>query len=209
MTKQEFLSQLRKGLSGLSQDEIEERLTFYSEMIDDRMEEGISEEEAVAEIGPADEIAAQISSDIPPAEPVPDIPPAEPVKEEIKSKRTLKAWEIVFLVLGAPIWLSLLIAAVAVVCSLYCALWSVVIALWAVDVSLIGSFLGCMVSGTVAALHGSGLAGAVAIGAGFICAGLSILLFFGCRGATKGIAFLTKKIASGIGNLFVRKENAQ
>ena len=45
MRKQEFLAQLRKALSGLPQDEIEERLTFYGEMIDDRMEEGLSEEE--------------------------------------------------------------------------------------------------------------------------------------------------------------------
>ena len=30
MSKQEFLAQLRKGLSGLPQDDIEERLTFYS-----------------------------------------------------------------------------------------------------------------------------------------------------------------------------------
>ena len=39
MTKQEFLAELRRGLSGLPQNDIEERLNFYSEMIDDRMEE--------------------------------------------------------------------------------------------------------------------------------------------------------------------------
>ena len=38
MHKQEFLAQLRKGLSGMPQDDIEERLVFYSEMVDDRME---------------------------------------------------------------------------------------------------------------------------------------------------------------------------
>ena len=35
MSKQEFLVQLRKGLSGFPQDDIEEHVTFYSEMIDD------------------------------------------------------------------------------------------------------------------------------------------------------------------------------
>ena len=55
MNKQEFVERLRKGLSGLPQDDIEERLTFYSEMIDDRMEEGLSEEEAVGEIGSVDD----------------------------------------------------------------------------------------------------------------------------------------------------------
>ena len=65
MSKQEFLVQLRKGLSGLPQDDIEERLTFYSEMIDDRMEEGLSEEDAVYEIGDIDELISQIVADIP------------------------------------------------------------------------------------------------------------------------------------------------
>ena len=65
MTKIKFLLSLHDRLSGLPQDEVEERLNFYSEMIEDRMEEGISEEEAVAAIGPIDEIAEQIIADIP------------------------------------------------------------------------------------------------------------------------------------------------
>ena len=44
MNKQEFLAELRKGLSGLPQDDIEERLIFYDEMLEDRIEEGLSEE---------------------------------------------------------------------------------------------------------------------------------------------------------------------
>ena len=45
MTKNEFISRLRARLSGLPKDEIRERLAFYGEMIDDRIEEGLSEEE--------------------------------------------------------------------------------------------------------------------------------------------------------------------
>ncbi len=51
MSKQEFLAQLKDGLSGLPQSDIEERVAFYEEMIDDRIEEGLSEEQAVSEIG--------------------------------------------------------------------------------------------------------------------------------------------------------------
>ena len=51
MSKQEFLAQLRKSLSGLPQEDIEERLTFYSEMIEDHIEEGLPEEEAVSAVG--------------------------------------------------------------------------------------------------------------------------------------------------------------
>ena len=65
MDKQEFLLRLRKELSGLPREDLEERLTFYSEMIDDRMEEGVSEEEAVAAAGSVDEILWQTVEEVP------------------------------------------------------------------------------------------------------------------------------------------------
>ena len=43
MKKLEFILALRNRLSCLPQDEVDERLAFYSEMIDDSMEEGLSE----------------------------------------------------------------------------------------------------------------------------------------------------------------------
>lgn len=100
MDKQEFLSKLRAKLSGLPQKELEERLSFYSEMIDDRIEEGLSEEDAVKELGTVDEVAGQV---------IAEIPLSKLVKERIKPKRALNVWEIVLLAIGSPIWLSLMI----------------------------------------------------------------------------------------------------
>ncbi len=199
MSKQEFLVQLRKGLSGLPKDDIEERMTFYSEMIDDRVEEGLSEEEAVLAVGPVDEIAAQIIS---------DIPLTKLVKEKVKPKKRLRAWEIVLLVLGSPIWLSLLIAAFAVILSLYISLWSVIISLWAVFASFIGCALGSIAAGIGSAIGGNGLTGVAMIGAGIVCVGLSIFTFFGCKATTMGTVWLTKKIAIGFKNCFIKKEEA-
>ena len=65
MNKDQFLEELRKKLSGLPQEDIDERLAFYSEMIDDRMEEGITEEDAVAGLGTVDSVVEQIMSEIP------------------------------------------------------------------------------------------------------------------------------------------------
>lgn len=59
MNKQEFLKELRGRLAGLPEEDIDERLTFYGEMIEDRMEEGLSEAEAVSAIGSVDEIVTQ------------------------------------------------------------------------------------------------------------------------------------------------------
>ena len=65
MLKEEFLAQLRGGLAGLPQEDLEERLAFYSELLDDRMEEELSEAEAVAAAGPVEQIVQQIIAETP------------------------------------------------------------------------------------------------------------------------------------------------
>lgn len=195
MTKQEFMTALRAKLSGMPEQDVEERLSFYSEMIDDRIEEGMSEEDAISQIGSVDEIASQIIS---------EIPLTKIVKEKIKPKKRLTAWEIILLVLGAPIWLPLLFAAISVFFAVYIVIWSVVIFLWAVEIAFISCSFGGVISGVICAICGRIPAGIAMIGAGITCAGLSIFLFFGCKGVTKGILLLTKKIALGIKNLFVK-----
>jgi len=199
MLKQEFLEQLRKELSGLPRNDIEERLTFYNEMIEDRMEEGLSEEDAVSAAGTVDEIAAQT---------VADIPLAKIAKERIRPKRRLKAWEIILLALGSPIWLSLGIAAAAVILSLYVSSWAVIISLWAVFASLAACSAGGVLACAVFAIGGNGAAGIAMLAAGIVCAGLSVFMFFGCRAAAKGVLILTKKIAVWIKNCFIKKEEA-
>lgn len=200
MGKQEFLARLEEGLSGLPQEDIAERLSFYSEMIDDRVEEGLSEEAAVAEIGPVEEIVSQIVAEIP----LPRI-----VRERVRSNRRLQAWEILLLVLGFPLWFPLLIAAFAIVLALYIVIWAVVISLWAVELSLIVGALGGLAAGALSVFRGEGLKGLAMIGAGLVLAGLSIPLFYGCRGAVRGALFLAKKLALGIKSLFLRKESAR
>lgn len=197
MSKQEFLDKLRRALSGLPQNDIEERLTFYSEMIDDRVEEGLTEAEAVAEIGPVDEVVSQIMA---------EIPLSRLVKERVRPKRALRAWEIVLLVLGAPVWLPLLLASIAVILAVYASVWAVIISLWAVGVSLAGSALGGAVSAVVACFQGNAFAGLAMLGGAAFCAGASIFWFFGCKAVTKGLLLLTKKTALGIKSLFIGKE---
>ena len=193
MRKEEFLTELRKGISKLPQAEIDERLEFYSEMIDDLVEEGISENDAIEQIGSVDEIISKIVADI----------PHDKMKKDSTQRRNLRAWEIVLIALGSPIWISLAIAAIAVILSIYISLWCVIISLWAVFASFVGCALGTTLIGIVHAIVGNPISCIAMIGIGLICAGISIFLFFGCKVATKGAAILTKKITSSI---ITRKE---
>lgn len=198
MSKQEFLALLRKGLSGLPQDDIEERLAFYSEMIEDQIEDGLSEEDAVSAVGSIDEIVPQV---------VADIPLTKIAKERIKPKRRLSVGEIILLALGSPIWLSLGIAVFAVVLSLYVVLWSLIASVWAIFASTAACSISGMLSCIIFIIGGNYASGVAMLAAGIVCAGLSILMFYGCKAATKGILMLTKKMAIWIKNCFIKKEN--
>ena len=203
MKKEEFIAQLRKELSGLPKKELEERLTFYSEMIDDRMEEGLTEQDAVSDIGSVEEISTQIIS---------DIPFRKIAKEKITKQRRFKNWEILLLALGAPIWVSLAIAAFAVLFSLFIAVFSVI---FSVAVALIATFVAVLVSGVGGVLvgifylfSGNAFSGAALIGASIFCAGLSILFFYVGKALVKAMPALIKKTIVGVKRLFIKKEKA-
>ncbi len=199
MTKIEFLDALRRRLSGLPRQEMEDRLAFWSEMIEDRREAGLSEEDAIRDIGSVEEVASQI---------IADVPLSKIAKERMQSKTQLRAWEIVLLAVGSPIWFSLAIAAFAIILSLYAVLWSLVISIWAVFVSLAACVVGGVIAGIVFVCVGQAPSGIFLIGAGIVCAGLAILFFFGCKAATRGALLLTRAVVLGIKKCVVGRERA-
>lgn len=191
MNKEAFLAALRKGLSGYPEEEIEERLTFYSEWIDDRIEDGVSEEAAVAELGTVEEMIPQI---------VADIPLTKLVKARIKPGRKLGTMEIALLLLGAPLWLPLLIAAASLCLSVCVAFCSVLLSLWVIDLSLAVGAVGCIV-----ACFFSAKSIVLYLCAACVLAGLSILLFFGCKFVTGYTVLLAKKFILWIKSLLQKK----
>ena len=200
MTKIQFLFALDEKLHGLAKEEIEERLTFYSEMIEDRIEEGLSEEEAVAAVGDVDEIAASIMAEF------------SHVKSEHKTvtalKRRLSGIEIALLIIGFPLWFSLLIGAVVVGIVLYVSLWVVVVSFWAAFGSFVAASLGSLVLCFVHLFGAHAVTGIALLGTAFCLAGLSFFAFYGCLALTKQSVKLTKWLAKKIGGLFKRREAA-
>lgn len=197
MNKNQFLEELRKRISGLPQEDIDERIAFYSEMIDDRMEEGITEEEAVDSLGTVDSVVEQIMS---------EISLTTLVKQKVKPKRKMKVWEIVLLVLGSPVWIPLIIAALAVILSVYIVIWAVVISVYAVDLSAAAGAVGALGSIFVYLKAGNPAGILFSFGAAIAFAGLAILLFFVCKWITKAVLKLTGRLFLGMKTSFVGKE---
>lgn len=198
MDKQTFFRALRENLRGLPQEDAERSLEFYEEMVNDRMEEGASEEEAVTALGSVEEITAQVLS---------EIPLAKLVKAKVKPNRALKVWEIVLLILGAPVWLPLILAVAVVLLAVYVTLWALLFSLYAMDFSMVV----CGVVFIVAAPFYIPAAPSLfaVMGAGLILGGLGIFCFFGLNQLGKWALVFGKKSLLGIKSLFIRKEEAQ
>ena len=197
MNKPEFLSGLRERLAGLPEEDIGRSMEYYSEMIDDRMEDGLSEAEAVLAMGSLDEVVAQILAET-------SLPKL--VRARVRRRRPLlRAWEIVLLVLGSPVWLPLCIAALVIFLAIYLVIWSMVLTLYAVDFSVAVSGIAGLLGAFALVFHGRLAQGIFLFGGCLACAGLAVLMFFGFNFITKGVLVLSKKIILGIKSCFIRK----
>ena len=199
MKKHEFLEQLHKALSGLPPQEIDEQLVYYSEIIDDKIEEGISEEEAVAQIGPIEEIASQVKS---------EMPRKSILKEAISKNYSLPLWAIICLIFGIPIWGSLLIGAISIVFSTVVTIFAGIICLWAVSVAAGGCAIGAVVTAVIQFVHGQTAAAVCLFGGSLVCIGLTILLVMVSEAATKGTCWCIKRIILVIKNFIAKRRAA-
>ena len=196
MKKNEFLNELRKRLIGLPNTDIEDRLSFYSEAIDDRIDEGKNEEEAVADLGSIDEIVNEIAK---------DTPLLKLVKEKVKPKRSLRAWEIVLIIASFPLWFPLALTALILILVAYLLVWVFVIVSYALEGSFIGAALGGLVAFTAYLADGS--FNLLPLGASIMCLGAALLFVFACIGVTKITFQLSKKMVIGIKKAFIKKGN--
>lgn len=197
MNKAGFLAALREKLSGLPEEDFNRSVDYYTEMIDDRVEDGMSEEEAVACLGSMDEIITQILSEV-------SLPKL--VKEKVKPKRALAVWEIILIIISAPIWFPIVFSVVTTILSAYLSIWMMVLSLYLLDLSIAISgivFIGLAISELI---KGAFAVFGALFGFGLVALGVSILLFFVFNLITKGIIYISKKVLLGIKSLFIRKK---
>ena len=202
MSRDAFIGELRHRMAGLPQETVERTVDYYGELIADSREDGLTEEEAVARLGSLDEIVASV---------VKDTPLTQIVQTRVQEgkKKGISGWVILLLVLGAPVWLPVLIAVLAVLFALFIALWAVVIALWAVVAAVILTGLVALVAGVVELCRLHLPQGLVLLGGGLVCLGLCALLFLLMKLITVGTVKLCKWLWVGIKSLFVGKKSKE
>ena len=197
MNKQGFLAVLRQQLQGLPEIDIEKSLEYYSESIDDRMEEGMTEEEAVADMEPPAEIARQIFMDMP----LPKV-----VKAKARPSRPLRAGEIVLLVVGSPIWAPLALAAILVFLAIYITIWALVVTFYAVDLSFAATSLFCLAQAGISLFTRGPIQMAYFGGSALFLFGAAVLLFFAFNALSARLIQLSRNFMQWAKSHFVRKE---
>lgn len=193
MSKEEFLLELRKNLNGLPNDEIDNRIEFYSEMIDDRVEEGKTIDEAIEDIGGVDGVIKDIAK---------ETPLVSLVKNKVKPNRSLYVWEILIIILGFPIWFPLLLTFSIIAFVVYFMLWILDFVFSTVGLSLICSsglslviFFIYLTKGKFALNY---------LGCFLVLLAISLFLFVGVYYFTKLCAKVTKYTLLGIKSWFIR-----
>ena len=148
MTKTEYIASVRRELKGLEEKDIMDAIELLEEGINDRIDMGLTEEEAVADMADPKEAARQIKVDMP----IPKL-----VKAKAQSSRKLSTLEIVLICLSFPVWGPLLIALIAVAFALAVSLLAIAFSAVIVVFALLIAGVACIFGGIVGMIFGQGL----------------------------------------------------
>ncbi|MDL2301856.1 DUF1700 domain-containing protein [Lachnospiraceae bacterium OttesenSCG-928-D06] len=189
MQKSEFLFELENCLKKVKKEEKEKFISYYDEMISDYMEDGTKEEEAVSRVGSPSKIAEEILADMDTIT-LPLFP-------------TNKVLGLTVLVIGFPLWATLLLAVLLTIGAIYLTIWCLPFS------TGVGTFAFFVVSivgtiGTPVLMAGDFAVGLTQLGLSIASLGGAVLLAFATVSATKSISQLTKKITLTIYRLVRR-----
>ena len=196
MSKADFLRLLERALAQLSEEERQKNLEYYSELLDDMMEEGMTEAEATAKLGSPNQIAQSILQ---------EMPLGKLVSTRMKPRSGWTPLAIVLAVVGSPVWVPLLLAGVAVVLALFVSIWALGFAVVAVVIALAVAVVAAPIIAIRAAVLTLPL-GLMLLGAGLVLLGLCVLGGLMAVELCKLLWQLTVWLVHKIKGLFIRKE---
>ena len=204
MNKDSFLETLKKRLAAFPEGEVETICAYYAEMIDDRVEEGMTEEEAVAALGNFDRLVEESLANLPLS-----VLMKAKVNESKKRSDHKGLW-ITLAILGSPLWLCLLLAFLMLLVSIYICIGAFLISAYVVLGSLVLSGVVSVIMGGIFLFVRSVPVGICLLGAGLILAGLGCLLVGPVQKFAKWLMQISLRIFRYLKSWFMpNKEAAQ
>lgn len=199
MSKKEYLDELRSKLEAVHSNNVDSMIEYYEEMINDRMEDGMDEETAVADMESVDDIIEQTIADMP----MPDVIKAKVQKSHSKAKLKGLEWLwITLLIIGFPVWFPIILTFAILIATFYFVAWVLIFSIFVIEVS----FGISAIAGIITA--GAAFTGAVpyisiipALGVALLAGGLAVLLWNPVVFLAKELAKLPAKAVKGIKRL--------
>jgi len=197
MNKKEFLEALSIGLKDYSEKDRQQYIDYYSEMIDDRIEEGLSECDAVSAVGDVNKITKEkLGEEI-----------SEKLAQGEKKKNDKRDYgKLALIIAGSPLWAPLAIAALTIIFSLYASAWAIIASFWSAFAAFAVSVPAGLILSMALFFNDLSLAAAISISAALVSFSLAIFSFFGCLWLTKKLTALSVISAKYVKTLFTKKE---
>lgn len=195
VNKLEFINALGEKLSILPPGDIQGILDYYVESIDDKTEDGMDEESAIASLGSIDDLSVKILSEqsaltLSAAPEAPKGSLDHGADSTVPPKKRIGPGIIVLLVLGSPIWLSLGIAAFAIVLVLYIVVWAMLGSLFIAAAALAVCTAGAVLSFFVPVYPNTISMRVLSCGICILAGGLGFLLLPASVSLIRGFAHL-------------------
>ena len=185
MLKQEFLDELEGQLCHLSPSRIEKAMLYHSGIIDGRMENGMSEEEAVAAFGGSEHAALQFIR-------LGYCEQKHRISNKIKSMPTVSR---LFFSTMLTIICFLIVAAT----------WIVIASVYVVAAAILFGGLGLVIGGIVTCFINTVPVGLCVTGGGMVLTAVALLLFSPVRALTKVATAFSTFINNKVRGLLARE----
>lgn len=172
MNKSKYLKKLYRKLYFFGKQERQSIVDYYSEIIDDAVENGKNEELAVAELEPPEVIASKYRK--------------QRKEEWVNSGKKIPTWFWIALIVGSPLWIGLFAGVIGIIVGIACAILGIC-------VGFVVGGLCSVVYGLIVLFTDFGL-GLLELGSGIFIFALGLLIVV-------GVVTLCKKIIVKIKSL--------
>lgn len=198
MNKTEFLRELEKELKKINKKEYKNYILYYDELIEDYKEDGNSEEEAIEKIGNPKNIANNNIEEL--------------NNSAINSMSTsLKVISIILIILGSPLWGSLILCVLCLILSLFILIGCAYLLIWCIPFMTatlgVASFCGGIVSVVLSifAIQDGIHIFLFQLGAGLLMTGIGILVSLFTLWIGKKFINITKRFTKYIVKIFEKR----
>lgn len=185
MTRVDFLNRLSALISDLPDSERNKAIAYYSEIIADKVENGENEDKVIEEFGDVKKLAQEIRGD--------NNYNYQGSFSNMKKKKPMSPWLIVLIILASPILFGLAMGVFGIAISVLAVAFSIVFAFFISSVVVGLSGVAVFLTSFITIIQNPTI-GVMQMGAGLVCSGISVFLFFATFHVTKAIMLGTKSL---------------